>query len=167
MPTICETPAAVSEHHAAATTAATTPPPPRQQLLPRPPLADGAQALLRHMDLFMYVLYSNDQVFVLDMVDKVTREVSAKYGHPPLAALLRHRDKPLLHRALFFLMVNFHASFRHWAVTADVGLMPVCPYKATRFLVALKRELVPNFLVDERKRLEEFERELKVTYIAS
>ena len=130
-------------------------------------LSPSAQALLRRLDLFMYVLYSNDQLFVMNMVDRVTREVCEKYKCPELAALLRHTDKPLLHRALFFLMLNFHKTFRHWALTAPLGLLPVCPHKATRFLLALKKDLVPRFLVDERMRLEHFERDLKVEYIAS
>ena len=125
------------------------------------------QAMLRRMDLFMYVLYSGDQVFVMNMVEQVTREVCTKYDCPELASVLVHKDKPLLFRTLFFLMLNFYKSFRHWALTAAVGLLPVCPHKATRFLLELKHDLVPRFLVDERMRLEDFERQLRVAYVAS
>ena len=129
-----------------------------------PPAND---VLLRHMDLFMYVLYSGDEVFVMGMVERVTREVCALYDCPELESILQHTDQPLALKCLFFLMLNFRHTFRFWALTADLGLLPVCPHKATRFLVSLKTELVPDFLVDERVRLEEFERRLKVCYIAS
>ena len=125
------------------------------------------ETLLRHMDLFMYVLYSDDENFVMDMVKKVTQEVCDKYACEELRVMLQQADRPILFKCLFFLMINFYKNFRYWSLSASLGLQPVCPNKATRFLIELKTELVPKFLVDERMRLEEFERMLKVSYIAS
>lgn len=124
-------------------------------------------ALLRHMDLFMYVLYSGDENFVMGMVRKVAMEVCEKYACPELMQVIDGTDRPIIFKALFFLILNFYKNFRFWALSASLGLQPICPHKATRFLIALKTELVPQFLVDERVRLEEFERRLKVTYVAS
>ena len=119
------------------------------------------------MDLFMYVLYSKDELFVMDMVRQVVKEVSEHYKCNDLDVFMQQSDKPIIFKCLFFLMLNCFAKFRHWALTASLGLQPICPHKATRFLLALKHELVPNFLVNEKVRLEEFERSLKTTYIAS
>ena len=127
----------------------------------------ATDALLRHMDLYMYVLYSRDEVFVLDMVRQVVTEVCERYNCPELMGFLKYTDQPLLFKCLFFFMVNFLKRFRFWTLSEQTRLPLVCPHKATRFLTQLKNELIPNFLVDERMRLEEFERAVKVAYIAA
>lgn len=68
---------------------------------------------LRNMDLIMYVLYSGDEIFVMNMVRKVCMEVSEKYKNEDLAKMLRHNDKPMLYRCLFFLILNFYKDFRY------------------------------------------------------
>lgn len=67
---------------------------------------------LRNMDLIMYVLYSSDEIFVMNMVRKVCSEVAAKYGNKDLEKILKHNDKPMLYRCLFFFMLNFYKDFR-------------------------------------------------------
>jgi hypothetical protein len=126
-----------------------------------------ALGLVRSMDLFMYVLYSNDQVFVRDMVSQVAREVAREQACPELDALLES-NSPQLYRCLFFLLLDFHSKFRFWALEeAQLGLQPLCVYKAARFLRVLNSTLVHRFLVDETIRLDEFERELKQEYLRS
>ena len=127
------------------------------------------QMVLRNMDLIMYVLYSEDEMFVMDMVRKVAHEIADKFECEELRTVVKHRDKPLLYRCLFFLLLNFHKQFRYWVLTSNnsLGLKPICPYKATRFLIALKNEIIPGFLVDERVQLDEMERKIKVTYVSS
>ena len=126
------------------------------------------QSALRNMDLIMYVLYSDDEVFVMDMVSRVAVEIAEQYNFEDIKQVIQHRDKPMLYRCLFFLLLNFHKQFRYWVLSdTSLGLKPICPYKATRFLIALKNDIVPTFLMDERLRLEEMERTLKTTYIAS
>ena len=70
------------------------------------------ELLLRNMDLIMYVLYSGDEIFVMDMVKKVSTEVAEKYENKELKSILKHKDKPMLYKCLFFLMLNFHKDFR-------------------------------------------------------
>ncbi len=119
------------------------------------------------MDLIMYVLYSDDQRFVRDMVTKVTLEVATEQACPELIALLEY-DHPQLYRCLFFLLLDFHTKFRYWVLDeSGLGLQPMCPHKAVRFLKALRAEIAPRFLVNETLRLDELERELKVEYIRS
>jgi len=126
------------------------------------------QMALRSMDLIMYVLYSDDEVFVMNMVSRVALEIAEQYDFEDIKRVLRHKDKPVLYRCVFFMLLNFHQQFRYWVLSdTSLGLKPICPYKATRFLIALKNEIVPTFLMDERLRLEEMERTLKTTYIAS
>jgi len=129
---------------------------------------NSRQVSLRNMDLIMYVLYSDDEVFVMNMVRRVAHEIADKYEYEDLRRVVQHRDRPVLYRCLFFLLLNFHKQFRYWVLTdVSQGLNPVCPYKATRFLLALKNEIIPAFLMDERIQLETMDRQIKVTYIAS
>jgi hypothetical protein len=122
---------------------------------------------VRTMDLIMYVLYSDDQNFVRDMVTKVALEVSAEQDCSELTDLTL-QDSPQLYRCLFFLLMDFHAKFRFWVLgETGTGLQPVCPYKAVRFLKTLRAEIVPRFLINETVRLDEFERQLKLEYIRS
>ena len=123
----------------------------------------------RHMDLIMYVLYSNDQRFVQDMVMRVTLEVSQEYHCEELATLTRHKDNLLLYKCLFFLMLNFHAKFRYWVLSDNnnLGLQPVCPHKAARFLRVLRNDMIPSFLVNESVCLDEFEHQIKIEYVRS
>jgi hypothetical protein len=126
------------------------------------------QLALRNMDLLMYVLYSEDAVFVMNMVKRAATEIADKYDFEDLRTLIRHNDKPMLYRCLFFLVLNFHKPFRFWVLTdGTLGLKPICPFKATRFLLCLKNEIVPRFLMDERVQLEELERQIKTTYVCS
>jgi hypothetical protein len=126
------------------------------------------ESLLRNMDLIMYVLYSGDEIFVMDMVRKVSTEVADKYNVPDIKKILCHNDKPMLYRCLFFLMLNFHKDFRFWVLNDETqGLRKICPFKATRFLLSLKNEIVPKFLMNEKVQLQEFERNIKISYIQS
>jgi len=126
------------------------------------------QLALRNMDLFMYVMYSEDAVFVMDMVKRAANEIADKYQFEDLRTLIKHNDKPMLYRCLFFLLLNFHKPFRYWVLTdSSLGLKPICPFKATRFLINLKNEIIPNFLMDERVPLDELERKIKTTYVSS
>ena len=127
-----------------------------------------ALGIVRSMDLFMYVLYSDDQKFVRDMVTKVTIEVAHEQECEELAAIMDF-DSPQMYRCLFFLMLDFHSKFRYWALEENngTGLQPVCPFKAVRFMRALRCEIVPRFLVAEMQRLDDLERALKVEYIRS
>ena len=123
---------------------------------------------LRNMDLIMYVLYSEDAVFVMNMVKQVASEITEKYKFEDLKMVTQHNDKPMLYRCLFFLLLNFHKPFRFWVLRDEtLGLRPICPFKATRFLLALKNEIVPRFLMDERVQLEELERQIKTTYVCA
>lgn len=65
------------------------------------------------MDLIMYVLYSGDELFVMNMVRKVCVEVADKFKIEEIKKFLNHNDKPMLYRCLFFLMLNFHKEFRY------------------------------------------------------
>jgi hypothetical protein len=124
--------------------------------------------VVRSMDLFMYVLYSNDERFLRDMISKVVDEVAAEYGCEELAELMAERfhTRPQLYRCLFFLLLDCHAKFRYWALEdRSLGLVPVCPHKAARFLGLLRAELAPRFLVNEAMHPDELERELKVEYL--
>ena len=126
------------------------------------------QLALRNMDLLMYVLYSEDAVFVMNMVKRAANEIADKYEFEDLRTILQHDDKPMLYRCLFFLLLNFYKPFRHWVLTdGSLGLKPICPFKATRFLLCLKNEIVPHFLMDERVPLDELERKIKTTYVCS
>lgn len=123
----------------------------------------------RSMDIIMYVLYSGDQLFVRDMVSKVAHEVAIEQECSELSNLvLMYPESPILFKCLFFLMLNFQPKFRYWVLSEnDTGLQPVCPHKAMLFLRLLRDELVPKFLVNETVRLDDFEREIKVSYIQS
>ena len=122
----------------------------------------------RHMDLIMYVLYSNDQCFVQDMVSKVTLEVAREQNCAELATVTQHKNNLLLYKCLFFLMLNFHAKFRYWVLKeSSLGLQPICPHKAARFLRVLRDDLIPRFLVNETVGLDDFEHQIKVEYIRS
>ncbi len=122
----------------------------------------------RSMDLLMYVLYSGDQIFIQNIVSKVVIEVSEKQKCSELLLVLNHKNNQLLCKCLFFLMLDFHATFRYWVLSAnDMGLQPICPFKAARFLKSLREEIAPKFLVNETQRLDDLERELKVEYIRS
>lgn len=126
------------------------------------------ETLLRNMDLIMYVMYSGDELFVMEMIRKVCNEVSDKYGIHGMKKFLKHNDKPMLYRCLFFLMLNFHKDFRYWVLNDESqGLRKVCPYKATQFLLTLKNDIIPRFLMDEKIQLQEFERNIKISYIQS
>ena len=126
------------------------------------------QLALRNMDMIMYVLYSEDAVFVMNMVKRVAQEIAEKYKFEELLKVTQHTDKPMLYRCLFFLLLNFHKPFRFWVLTDEsLGLRAICPFKATRFLLGLKNEIIPKFLMDERVQLEELERQIKTTYVCS
>jgi hypothetical protein len=117
------------------------------------------------MDLYQYVLYSGDEKFVQDMVARVTNEAAEEEGCDELrSVLVDFHDRPLMYKCLFFLMVYSQPKFRFWSLDPGVGLLPICPYKAIRFLQTLRDDLVPRFLVNETMRLDDFERELKVEY---
>ena len=137
----------------------------------RPRVMPVDEGLCRRMDIILYTLYSRDEKFVYDMVARVVNEVATRYEHPPLSALLEHNDRPVLFHCLFFLMLNFHTDFRYWilsdAASATNGLPPVCPYKMCRFLVTLREEIIPDFLVHETTTMAEFVRSIKKAYIAS
>jgi hypothetical protein len=129
---------------------------------------ESKDSLLRNMDLIMYVLYSGDEIFVMNMVRKVSSEVADKYNVQDIKHILKHDDKPMLYRCLFFLMLNFHKDFRYWVLSDEsLGLRKICPYKATRFLLSLKNEIIPKFLMDEKVQLQELERNIKIYYIVS
>jgi len=123
----------------------------------------------RSFDIFMYVLYSGDQIFIKDMVTQACTEVAEENQCDELFRVLEHTDNLLLYKCLFFLLIDFHQPFRQWAIEQgpSMGLQPVCPLKIHRFLQILRSELVPNFLVNESMRLDDFERVLKVEYIRS
>lgn len=124
----------------------------------------------RSMDLIMYIFYSDDQLFVRDMVKRVVLEVASENDCPELAELMepRFHESPQLFRCLFFLLMDCHAKFRFWILEEKgLGLQAVCPHKAARFMQALRTEIVPRFLINETIRPDEFERELKVEYIRS
>ena len=123
----------------------------------------------RSMDLFMYVLYSEDEVFIQNIVNKVVREVVVEEECAEMDDILLHVDNRLMYKCLFFVMVDFHAKFRYWALSdnANMGLQPMCPHKALRFLKSLREEIVPSFLVNETMRMDDLERKLKVEYIRS
>jgi hypothetical protein len=123
--------------------------------------------MMRTMDLIMYVLYSDDQKFVRDMVTKVMLEVAQGQQCDELSALVRY-DQPLLYVCLFFLLLDFHASFRYWVLQeTGIGLRHMCPHKSGRFLRVLRADLIPKFLINETLRMDDFERELKVEYLRS
>jgi hypothetical protein len=123
--------------------------------------------LVRSMDVIMYVLYSDDQKFVRDMVTKVLLEVADEQQCKELA-LLAECEQPQLYVCLFFLLLDFHAKFRYWVLQeTGIGLKPVCPHKAGRFLRVLRADIVPKFLINETLRMDDFERELKVEYLRS
>jgi hypothetical protein len=128
-------------------------------------------SLYRRMDIIMYVLYSKDERFVYDMVCKVTKEVAAVHNFAQLETLLQYPDRPILYRCLFFLLINFHADFRYWVLSENAskenGLPNICPHKASRFLQQLRENLVLQFLVREEMTMEEFDRNVKMTYVAS
>ena len=129
---------------------------------------ESKDSLLRNMDLIMYVLYSGDEIFVMNMVRKVSTEVADKYNVQDIKKILNHNDKPMLYRCLFFLMLNFHKDVRYWVLSDEtLGLRKICPYKATRFLLSLKNEIIPKFLMDEKVQLQELERNIKMYYIVS
>jgi hypothetical protein len=65
------------------------------------------------MDLIKYVLYSKDEIFVMNMVKKVALEISEKYKIKEIVDILQHNDKPMLFKCLFFLILNFHKDFRY------------------------------------------------------
>lgn len=121
----------------------------------------------RNMDLFMYVLYAKDHRFVIDMVHKVALEAASVYGCEDLKRLVEtHPHEPTLYTALFFLLLNLHAPFRHWALTTNEhGLPHICEAKAVRFLLVLKNTLAPEFLVDEVMDVPTFLRNVKIEYI--
>jgi hypothetical protein len=119
------------------------------------------------MDLYQYVLYSGDENFVRDMVTRVTNEAADEEECEELrSVLVTYQDRPLMHKCLFFLMIYSQPKFRYWSLDHKNGveLLPLCPYKAIRFLQSLRDDLVPRFLVNESMRLDDFERELKVEY---
>jgi hypothetical protein len=123
----------------------------------------------RQFDIIMYVLYSGDQIFIKSMVTKATLEVVEETECHELKTVLNHDDNLLLYKCLFFLMLDFNREFRYWVLKDDndLGLIPICPQKALRFLRVLRDEIVPNFLVNETMRLDDFERNIKVEYIRS
>ena len=123
--------------------------------------------IMRSMDLIMYVLYSDDRNFIRDMVTKVALEVAREQACPELEALLTH-EHPQMYRCLFFLLLDFQAKFRYWVLNeAGLGLQPICPYKAVRFLKCLRSDIVVRFLINETLRFDDLERELKVEYLRS
>lgn len=128
----------------------------------------GAMMHTRSMNILMYVLYSKDERFVYDMVKTVLCEVSHVYNMQHILKLLEYKDRPILFRCLFFLLMNFYTSFRYWILSNDAsrenGLSPLCPHKASRFLVVLRDELILKFLVNENMCMEDFERSIKEEY---
>jgi len=128
-----------------------------------------ATGIGRSFDIFMYVLYSGDQIFIKDMVTQACIEAANENECRELHQVLEHKDNLLLYKCLFFLLIDFHQPFRQWAIEQgpSMGLQPVCPHKIHRFLQILRNELVPNFLVNESMRLDDFERVLKIEYIRS
>lgn len=126
--------------------------------------------MVRSMDLIMYVLYSGDQNFVRDMVCNVVIEVANENSCPRLINLIEKiTEDPLFYKCLFFLMLDFHAKFRFWVLgeNNNTGLQPICHYKAVLFLKELRSNIVPQFLINETMRMDDFERMLKVEYIRS
>ena len=124
----------------------------------------------RSMDLIMYVLYSDDQLFVRDMVTQVLHEVADEQACAELQELTQpqYHDRPQMYRCLFFFMLEVHAKFRYWVLQqTELGLQPVCPHKVARFLQVLRGDIIPRFLINETMRPDELERELKVEYIRS
>jgi hypothetical protein len=123
----------------------------------------------RSMDLFMYVLYSGDEVFIQNMVNRVVHEVAIEEECAEMEDVLLNADNRLMYKCLFFVMVDFHAKFRYWALSENtsMGLQPICPQKALRFLKSLRDDIVPSFLVNETMRMDDFERKIKVEYIRS
>ena len=102
------------------------------------------------------------------MVTKVVLEVAKEHVCAEFATLARHTSNPLLYKCLFFLMLNFHSKFRYWVLQeCNIGLLNVCPYKATRFIRVLRNELIPKFLVNESISLHDFEHSIKVEYVRS
>ena len=128
-------------------------------------------SIYRSMDLITYVLYSKDECFVRDMVDKVVKEVMEQHAFPEIGVLLQYEDRPVLFRCLFFLMLNFHTQFRSWVLSAQAsksnGLPPLCQYKMTRFLVNLRETLIPSFLVHDEISMEDFDYQIKTEYVRS
>ena len=97
-------------------------------------------------------------------------EVEASDRYAELADLMdeRFHARPQLYRCLFFLLLDCHAKFRYWALEErGLGLVPVCPHKAARFLGLLRSDLAPRFLIDETMHPDELERDLKVEYVRS
>jgi hypothetical protein len=123
----------------------------------------------RQFDIIMYVLYSGDQVFIKNMVTKATLESAEETNCMELKSVLSHDDNLLLYKCLFFLMLDFNQEFRYWVLRPenDIGLVPICPQKALRFLRILREDIVPNFLVNETMRLDDLERNIKIEYIRS
>jgi len=123
----------------------------------------------RSLDIIMYVLYSDDQKFIKDMMVQVVNEVANENECNELLLILQHKDNPLLYKCLFFLLLDFQPSFRHWVLqnSNSIGLQKLCPDKALRFLRTLREDIVPNFLVNETQRLDDMERIIKVEYIRS
>jgi len=121
----------------------------------------------RNMDLFMYVLYARDHCFVKDMVYKVAVEVAELHQCCELLELVQtHSEQQELYVALFFLLLNLHTPFRHWALTTNEHRLPaICEHKAASFLLLLKKSLVPAFLVDECMDAHTFLRNVKIEYI--
>ena len=60
----------------------------------------------RSFDLIMYVLYSDDQIFIKDMVTKVTIEVIEEYNCNELRMLITQKENNLLYKCLFFFMLD-------------------------------------------------------------
>lgn len=57
---------------------------------------------------------------------------------------------------------------RYWVLCDESqGLRKICPFKVTRFLLSLKNEIIPHFLMDEKVQLQELERNIKISYIQS
>lgn len=80
--------------------------------------------IVRSMDLIMYVLYSDDQKFVQDLVTKAGKEVAQEQQCDELQALLeQYTTHPQMYRCLFFLLLDFHPKFRFW-VLAPLLLHP-------------------------------------------
>lgn len=120
------------------------------------------------LDIIMYVFYSGDQKFIKDMVTKVTSEVIELFDAKELPEVLMHEDNLMLYKCLFFFMLDFHVPFRYWVLNeTGIGLYQVNPYKAARFLRILREELIPEFLLNETMRIDEFENKLKIEYIRS
>ena len=123
----------------------------------------------RSFDLIMYVLYSDDQIFIKDMVTKVTMEVIEEYNCNELRMLITQKENNLLYKCLFFFMLDFQPQFRYWVLheSDQIGLKPICPEKALRFLKCLRDEILQDFIVNETIRLDDLERAIKVEYIRS